>query len=197
MRRVAVLVLTMMFFFGLADWAIAGPFGLSMGMKPSEVGGKLKEHGPGKYRTTEVPQPHSAFKEYLLFFGPKTGLCKIIATSPEVATSGYGTELRSAFERLEARLKVQYGKHERVDFLQKGSIWNEPKDFMTGLLKEERILISYWSMEGGATLKDSISGLMLEAHALSQEKGAISVGYEFQNRDECQKEHDAAEDNAL
>src|SRR5262245_45439795 len=38
MHRVAVLVLPMTLFFGLIDWAIAGPFGLSMGMQPSEVG---------------------------------------------------------------------------------------------------------------------------------------------------------------
>ena len=129
MRCVVVLVLTVTFCLGLTNRGIAGPFGLSMGMEPAEVGGKLKTFRPGGYRTTEVPQSHSAVKEYLLLFGPKTGLCKIIARSPEVATSVYGRELRSAFDRLEARLNVQYGKNKKYDALEQGSIWSEPKAF--------------------------------------------------------------------
>jgi hypothetical protein len=197
-RHIAVVVLAVLFFLGFVEQGIAGPFGLSMGMKPTEVGRKLEKlSNPGGYKTTEVPQSHSAFKEYMLLFGPKTGLCKIVAMGPEVATSVYGRELRSAFDKLEERLKVQYGKNKKYDSLEQGSVWNEPKDFMMGLLKKERTLVTFWTMEDGATLKDNIGIIELVAKALSLEKGILLVSYDFQNIDECHKELEATEDDAL
>jgi hypothetical protein len=61
MRRGIIFVFTITFVFGLAEWGIAGPFGLTMGMQPAEVGEKLeKTQSPGIYHTTEVPKPHSS-----------------------------------------------------------------------------------------------------------------------------------------
>ena len=128
MRCVAMLVLTVTFCLGLTDRGIAGPFGLSMGMKPSEVGGKLeKKQHPGVYEMKEVPKPHSAFESYSLKFGPKTGLCQIVAYGHVIETSVYGGELRMAFDQLEKRLEAQYRKHEKFDFLQGGAFGTSEK----------------------------------------------------------------------
>jgi hypothetical protein len=198
MRRIVIFVLTITFSLGLADWGIAGPFGLTMGMKLSEFKGlKLARKEPGSYKTKEVPKPHNAFPDYLLLFGPKTGLCKVVALGKVVATSVYGTELRSAFDTLEERLKAQYGKNERLDYLREGSIWNEPKDFMTALFKKERVLASYWSAKEGSRMKDELKTIELEVHPLSEENTFMIVSYDFQNITECLKELNAVEDYAL
>ena len=187
----------MTFSLGLVEPGVAGPFGLAMGMKLSEFKGLEARKERGTYVTKEVPKPHSAFVSYVLMFGPKTGLCKIIAFGEVVETSVYGMELRMAFDRLEERLKAQYGKHEKFDHLRAGSIWNEPKDFMMSLLKQERFLASYWSAKSGSMLKDSLPGIMLKTDVLTTEKALLSVSYDFQNFQECVKELEAAEDDAL
>jgi hypothetical protein len=199
MRRVAILVLAVLFLLYLfVDWGIAGPFGLSMGMKPAEVGGKLEKlEGLGKYRTTEVPNPHSFFDVYYLRFGPKTGLCWVMAESKPVATSVSGTELRSEFDQMEERLTAQYRKGKRYDLLRDGSMLNQPKDFMPGLQKQDRSLTAIWSVKDGAVMSDHLQEVWIQACALSDEKGCIRIWYQFENFEQCGKELNAAEDYTL
>ena len=199
MRRVAILALAVLFLLYLfVDWGIAGPFGLSMGMKPEEVGGKLKKRArPGVYQTAEVPNPHSFFDVYYLRFGPKTGLCWIVAESKPVATSVSGTELRSEFDQMEERLTAQYGKSKRYDLLQDGSMLNQPKDFMPGLQKKDRSLTAIWSVTDGAVMSDHLQRVWIQACALSDEKGCIRISYQFENFEQCGQELNTAEDYTL
>jgi hypothetical protein len=198
MRRVAVLALSVMLSLGFVEPGIAGPFGLSMGMKPAEVGGKLeKTQSLGVYHTTEVPEPHSSFDLYTLRFGPKIGLCGIVASGKPVETSTYGAELRWTFDDLEDRLKVQYGKNKRLDYLRATSIWHEPRDFMSGLRQKDRVLWAMWKAKFGSMLRDNLGVVGIKAIALSRNKGVIQVSYEFENIKECTKELEATEDNAL
>jgi hypothetical protein len=197
MRRIVIFVLTITFSLGLADWGIAWPLGLTMGMKLSEFSGLKKGTKTGLYQPAEVPKPQSAFESYGLVFGPTTGLCRIMILGKTVATSAYGTELKSAFDNLEKRLKAQYGKNKRHDLLGANSIGDKPREFMTGLLKKERLLASYWSAEDGSTMRDHLKTILIEANAYSDDKGYISVSYEFENFKNCTKELEAAEDDAL
>lgn len=203
MRRVvilalAVLVLAVTLSLGLVDRGIAGPFGLTMGMKPEEVGGKLEKRAkPGMYQTTAVPKPHKFFEVYYLRFGPKTGLCWVMAVSKPVATSVSGTELRSEFDQMEERLTAQYGKGKRYDLLRDGSMLNQPKDFMPGLQKKDRSLTAIWSVKDGAVMSNHLQEVWIQACALSDEKGCIRIWYQFENFEQCEEELKAAENAAL
>ena len=132
--------------------AMAGPFGLEKGMSLKDIGGKPEKVGHGIYKLSSVPKPHSAFEAYVVRISPKGGLYWIKAIGKDIATSTYGVELKSAFNEMEEKLGATYGKHKTMDFLMPGSIWNEPNDWMMGLIKKERILAAILRL-GGTSMK--------------------------------------------
>jgi hypothetical protein len=135
-----------------ATGATAGPFGLEMGMSLKDIGGKPEKVGPGKYKLTNVPRPHSAFGMYVVQVAPVGGLCWIKAIGKTLATSSYGIELKSALKKMEQKLEASYGKHKTIDFLMPGSYWDEPRDWMTGLIKKERVFGAIWEAEEKSSL---------------------------------------------
>lgn len=174
-----------------------GPFGLQMGASCNEVGTELVEIAPCKYKASVVPKPHSAFESYVLQIAPSAGLCWVKAIGHTIATSNFGIELRSAFDTMEVKLAATYGKHEKMDFLMPESIWNEPRDWMSGLQHKERHLMAVWSAEHGSNLIDSIETVALVASALGSNEGFISVEYAFENASVAEAEIAAMEDEAL
>lgn len=178
--------------------AQAGPFGLDMGTPLVELNKqmKLKLEITGVYSTPSVPKGHLDFGGYQLIVTPAQGLCKIVAYSQVISTSVYGTELASKFSSLESALSSKYGKPKKFDFLKGGSIWKEPRDWMAGLLKKERILSSYWLIKN-LELPDSIRIIQLEAVAISREEARIELLYEFKNFDQCRDWIKSQIDSAL
>jgi hypothetical protein len=160
-----------------------------MGMQPSAVGGPLeKQEAAGEYRTKTVPTPYGAFARYELQFGPITGLCRIKAVGRPLKTSDDGMELRTAFAEAEERLKAQYGAYKREDSLAAGSIWRDAQDFMNAMVRKERTLTAFWAAENGSTLTENLREVRIRAQAPYSDEGYISVTYEFQNVQECEKE---------
>ena len=177
--------------------ALAGPFGLSMGMKKSDFKGELKEIAPHKYQTNTVPKKHSAFEAYVVQIGPKSGLCYIKAIGKDIRTNTYGSEVKSAFEEMESKLKSAYGDNKKLDFLRYESIWNEPKDWMPGLIKGERILAAFWNVKEGSKLTDNLTDIALAASGTNRETGYLAIDYTFSNKEACDAEIAAMEDGAL
>jgi hypothetical protein len=177
--------------------AQAGPFGLSMGMKISDFKGTLKEIRPFIYQTTDVPKKHSAFAYYILRFGPKCGLYYIKAIGSDISTNAYGKEVSEAFDGMEEKLKSVYGPNKRVDYLAKDSIWTEPRDWMSGLVKGDRVLSAMWRKEDGSQLKDDLETVYLGARGANRSTGYIVVEYYFSNQEKCAAEISAVEDGAL
>jgi len=179
-----------------AGTAIAGPFGLNKGDSLS----KLKTHGlepigtSGLYRAKAVPNPHPQFDFYAVVATPEEGLCKIIARTDEISTSVYGSELKDRFEAIRDALEAKYGKGETYDKLRAGSIWDEPKDWMTALVKKERTLVTYW-VDG--TYPDGIESITLEASADDRSSGDIRLVYELDNFSACLARKKAKEAESL
>ena len=179
------------------NYAIAGPFGLFMGTKKSEFNGTLKEIDPYKYITSDVPKKHSAFKSYVLKFGPKCGLCYVKAISNDISTNTYGIEVKNAFDSMEEKLRKVYGENKRLDLLLPGSIWDERRDWMPGLIKGERRLMAQWNKKWGSTLKDDLSSVTLFAGATNRSNGYIVIDYSFVNKEKCDAEIAATENGTL
>lgn len=164
---------------------LASPFGLNRGMSKSTVialvGAPAILRSEGDILTLKtVPQPHAAFDEYLLVFSPSEGLLKVVAVGKDIRTSGDGSEVRSAYSELKDALETGYGNpKDSFDFLKSGSIWKDSSDFMMGLLKDERLLVTYWNFEKGAR-SDRLSTIKIEAKATRSSIGFITVGYEFE-----------------
>jgi len=180
-----------------AQMAIAGPFGLNMGMSIKQIDTKAKQAAPSVYTTTNVPKPHSAFENYAVKVAPKTGLCWIKGIGKDVSTSSYGIELKSAFEDMKSKLNKAYGKGETTDLLMPGSIWKEPNDFMMAMIKKERFLMAVWEKDKGSELKGDLVQVALIASPSGRSKGYISLEYAFSNKGKCDKEIAAQEDDAL
>lgn len=174
-----------------------GPFGLRMNMKREEFSGDLREIGNGKYLTSDVPTPHSAFRSYALQIAPRTGLSWIKAIGAETATNIYGHELQTAFDSMKTKLSAAYGQCESLDFLLQGSIWNEPRDWMKSLLSGERLLMAQWSSEKGSHLNNALSSIALVVTANDTSTGWIAIEYSFENNLEAKSEIAALEDGAL
>ncbi|MDD5333821.1 MAG: hypothetical protein PHS32_08740 [Rhodoferax sp.] len=174
-----------------------GPFGLWVGMTVHDFGAPLDEIAPCKFQIPTVPKPHSAFERYVCQITPKLGLSWIKAVGKTIETSGYGVELKSAFESMEQKLATTYGKQTRLDFLMHESIWNEPRDWMQAVLSKERVLMSEWRKDAAATLSDSLTSVALIAGVYDTSSGYIMIEYSFENATKAEAEIAAMEDDAL
>jgi len=195
LRRIVAVVFLISILF--VTEAMAGPFGLEKGMSLKDICGKPEKVGHGIYKLSSVPKPHSAFEAYIVKVAPKGGLCWIQAIGKDIATSSYGIDLKSAFSEMEEKLGATYGKHETMDFLMPGSIWNEPNDWMMGLIKRERFLAAIWKKSEGSSLPSDIEQIGLIASSISCDKGYIAIEYSFTNKEACEAEMAAQEDDAL
>lgn len=162
----------------------AGPFGFDPGMTKQqiidELGQNAIKEAKGDVLTLDnAPRPYAGFEEYVLVIDPKRGLVKLDAVGVDISTSIYGDELKNAFNSMEESIESGYGESKRYDFLRAGSIWDERKDYMMGLLKKERTLESFWPNNDAIKLKGQVKNIDLEAKALSQEKGYLVLSYEF------------------
>jgi hypothetical protein len=164
----------------------SGPFGLRFGMTRDEVlqlvgKGAIKSEKDDTLRLTAVPRAHPDFEEYVLVFSPQQGLLKIVAAGKTIQTNGYGRDVQLAFGDIRDAISKNYGAAKTLDNLRSGSIWDEPREWMMGLLKRERTLAAVWESDSARALH--LSGIVLEAYALSTEKGYLKISYEFEGWD--------------
>jgi hypothetical protein len=168
----------------------AGPFGLEMGMSLEKIK-EISEVDPiGKGDDVYIitpPKPHDLFELYLIKINIDTGLYYLKAASKDIETSSYGTELKSTFMSLVSSIEKTYGKYKLVDYLKYKSIWDEPGDFMMGMIKKERSLIAFWDKEESSTLTDDLVQIAIAAYPLSTNKGYILLQYTFKNYEEADK----------
>lgn len=134
-----------------------------------------------------APKPHPAFEVYTLIISPELGVLKIGAVGVTISTSSFGTEIHNSFVEIRDAVSETYGKPStEFDFVQSGSLWTEPNDWMMGLLKKERSLDAYWISKkahpenGTIELPNDIGAISLEATALSTEKGYLTLTYELE-----------------
>jgi hypothetical protein len=176
----------------------ATPFGLRMGLSVAELRrlGATPTQSPGVYQMRTVPEPHRAFETYLVVASRVAGLCNIRAVGENITSNNFGEQLEGEFERLENALRSKYGAGRRFDMLRSGSLWDEPRDWMMGLLRKDRTLETYW-LPDSATLPEDLAGINLEAHALSSTEGYVSLAYELTNFSRCKAELQAAASDPL
>lgn len=166
----------------------AGPFGLEKGMSLEEVrkhGNFVADRDTFWYRATTVRFGHDNFEGYSILLVPGFGLCKILGVGKDISSNAFGDQVRTVYQELTGALAQKYGPpSSQYDFLKSGSIWKSPNDFMMGLVKEERVLASYW-VGKGVTLPDRLQAISITARATSSTKAYVNISYEFDNADAC------------
>lgn len=184
-----------------ASVCLAGPFGFDFGMSKQDIiklvgKGAVIEDKNEVLTLSTAPKPHSAFELYICVISPQKGLLKVIAIGKDIETSSSGSEIKSSFSDLRNALVETYGYPTKdFDFLDAGSIWSEYQDWMMGLLKHERTLASYWKLT--VQTDKHITVIALEAKATSQDKGYITLGYEFEGFEQYSDELKAKKDKVL
>jgi hypothetical protein len=179
----------------------AAPFGLEKGMSYEQVKQACGDREPvsvGNGRYLIVPtRPHPYFTQYVAWIDEKEGLNYIKAIGSDISTNGYGFEICSKYDSLEAALCKTYGKCNRLSILLPESIWNDPDDWMTALEKKERYLMTTWSKKNESTLPEEIVGIYMAATATSTSSGYICLEYEFSNHEKVSSSQKEVEDSVF
>lgn len=191
MRKTPLLVSSCLALLAVGQAAVAGPFGVDMGMKVEELGEPESILSTGYYHFATLPKSHPAFEGYVVQATPEQGICWIKAVGLDIPTNEDGSELRAGFEEMRVKLQRVYGKHDMTNHLDPESIWNEPEDFMAGILFDERVYIADWSADYGSTLDDNLIKVGLLAEATENTIGYYSVEYYFENHERCDAEAEA------
>jgi hypothetical protein len=144
--------------------------------------GSVKEEKIDMLILITVPKPHSAFETYYLIFGPQ-GLVKIMASAKTLETNGFGQALKDAFLDLRDAVARTYGTPDTYDTLTPGSIWDEPKDWVMGVLKKERALEASWPAAAALKLPNRITAIGITTRALSPSAGYVRLDYFFEGFD--------------
>lgn len=165
------------------------PFGFREGMTRSEIfaslgrGAAVIDDGDVLVLRT-APKPDPDFPLYVVCLSDQTGIAKVGGMLGGIVTSPDGESVRSAFLVLRSALEADYGKPTiMLDFLMRGSTWNRPEDWMTGLMENERMLAAVWDPDQqGVSIAE-------EARALTPEFGYVMVTYEFASFESWEREH--------
>jgi len=200
MKKLYLTVLTLAILLFLPLEAIAGPLGFDYGMTKDQirklVGDQaiVKSEGISMELKT-APKPYPGLEAYVLYFSPSKGLLKIVAIGKDISTSADGSDVRASFEKVQSALTINYGApKDAFDFLKAGSIWDDPHDFMMGLIKKDRVLSSDWLLTNRS---DHIDLIAVEARALSPEKGYLMLIYEFDGWNAFVNERNAKANSVL
>ncbi len=174
----------------------SAPFGIPMGAQKASL--KIASELPGSLaRLASVPRPHPDMEEYIVEVTPSTGVCWVKAVGKNVSTSVYGEGAQNLFTDLKSQLDGVYGPAKVTDRAKPGSIWDEPKDWMMGLLKKERTLIAIWGSTEGRPLTSNVQYVGLVITALSRDTVFASVEYYGTTYEKCELEAKTLKANAF
>lgn len=165
----------------------------------SELTGKAPLENDGSfYVLATVPKPHPAFEGYFATVSPKLGLCKIVGYV-SVESNRFGHQVKNQVDALKTPLTEKYGPPDRsIDSVLRGSLWDEPEDFMMGLIQKDRTLLYVWSSsERDSPLPNDLAAIGLRAVASRSDTADVSLGYEFSNFGDCVAESEAQSNDSL
>jgi hypothetical protein len=162
----------------------AGPFGFEKGMTRSQVTALIgashvdasDSSHPDMLTTDTAPSPYPAFEAYILIFSPTEGLLKVAAVGKDIEDDAFGTVTTMKFHELVEALAHTYGPATKVyDFLRSGSIWTEPRDWMSGVHHNDRTLRAFWD----TNTSSHVMSITLDTAAVDRSTGHLRLSYEF------------------
>ncbi|VXD06466.1 conserved hypothetical protein [Enterobacterales bacterium 8AC] len=77
------------------------------------------------------------------------------------------------------------------------SSWNEPKYWMMGLYKGERVLASSWDFKKDKIQKNALESIDVETRARDNSSGYLFLQYTFNNNASCEEEIANAKKSSL
>lgn len=169
--------------FLIASAASAAPFGLTMGATAQALKGTPQDGA----LLISVPEANAEFEMYAAMAPPGIGLCKINAIGVTHENDAYGSTTLRAYEAMKEALTARYGKPDSsYNFLKTGSIWNEPRDWVASILRNERNMITFWGVKTPLN-SNEVSAISLSVKATSSDDSYISLKYDLMNFASCEE----------
>ena len=166
-----------------------GPFGFTGGLSYEEikkmVGEKNIEQTEDSYNLKVLPKNIDGFMFGSCDIDKEKGLVRVIIFINRTDVDNYGVILKGKFKEITNAINEKYGKPiKEYDFLRNGSIWNEDKDFMMGIVKKERVLSNYWAVSEN---ENKVTNIAMTALAQKPDSFLILLTYEFEGFKEYSK----------
>ena len=174
----------------------AQAFGVNMGEPVSKYGGRPTGQSKYQYKIS-VPLPNREFESYVAYATPETGICKVSGIGRDHENDDYGSEVRSSYASLRSALTAKYGASKSFDFIKSGALWDEPREFVWSIYKDERSVASYWDRDEGSAIPSDIEIIGLQIKSVSSRATYISLAYEFRNMERCNALGNASENRGL
>ena len=190
MKRLFMGLATIYFVFTVVVPTYAGePFGFDINKDPNNYKFcKKSERRPHWWICKSAPRPHSAFETYLLQYVGEIGVCTIKGLGKIIRNDAYGTRTISAIDKLHDQLAKKYGEGKKRDLLRHGSIWNEPRDWIMGIRKRERIYAYTWfTKTDGFQPVGNVKQLTVVAKADRSGGGYAVVEFNLTTTNKCDK----------
>ena len=197
-RRAYFSTVTLTIFLLCNDAFANTPFGFEVNSHPSKYKFCLPTETKDTYICTSAPKPHGAFENYFLWYVGEFGLCKTVAVGKTIDNDAYGDVVRRRTDKLAQQIEKKYGPPtDKFDFLHSGSIWDEPRDWMLSLSRNERSYVYAWSSDMGYIPIANVKTIMLQAHGHNSRDGYVTVAFEFSNMSRCTNAKNEAESDAF
>jgi hypothetical protein len=170
--------------------------GMTLAQVKSQTGSEPKLVQDDLYEV-DPPNKNNLFESYVVRIHNTYGVYMIKAIGKNIETNGYGIGVKTAFDQLLASIERTYGKYKKTDELLRGSIWNDPDDWMMALRRNERFLFASWDREIGSTLSPDLKSIAIAAAALSSSRGYVSLDYYSINYDTVNEEKKTSQDSVF
>lgn len=126
------------------------PFGLRMGTPLATVR-ELGATPPmnrfnGWFLLQKVPSPSGPFRSFQLFVSPVSGLCSIVAISPNIESDPAGTEVRRLYSAVRDSLDAVYGKSSLLESIVRNPLYTGADEWMLSIYHRERTYRAIWNM---------------------------------------------------
>ena len=198
-RTVAIAAVTVLTTLSVSGTAHADvPFGFERDIHPSQYGYCSETATDAFYTCSTSPKPHSAFGYYLVYYMDGIGLCKVVGVGKDIENDRYGGKSRDIADEIAQQIEKKYGAHTaKLDFLSSGSLWDEPKYWMTGIDAEDRYYIYYWLEGEGYKKVADVTAISVAVRASGSRTGYVTAGFEFSALSRCVSAKDDADSGAF
>lgn len=167
-----------------------GPFGLAEGIPVDELiskfGFSVTKEDPDVYSGLP-PKPNEKFSDYTYIATKKHGLCKIVAFTKTIETNSFSEQAVDLYKEISGNLESKYGKPSfDFNYIEKGSVWDQPEDLSTALSKNEaKIEKSWFDKEKGVTLPNKLSAISIKIIGTEKDEAFVTLAYTFNVNEKC------------
>jgi hypothetical protein len=165
-----------------------GPFGVEMGANIASLNSCAPLEKKGVFKCTSVPKPHQDFEFWIVKHHPSTGVCFIKGVGADIKNDRYGSGLRSKADELAKQVAKTYGPPTTSnDFIRSGALWKDANEWTMALTKKERFYDKFWTSDEGFRGKNHVKSVLISADGGGSDSGWVSVMFEYDNINECNK----------